>query len=280
MRGKCDASLMRACQTCGILVPMIDPSDPMSTFAGLRDRDYKRAGLIVLEGRIVIEKALSCGGRVRALLCVPADEDEWRRVSCDTFAVGALGRAEMENLVLFAFHRGALALADRPPPPVPEDLPAGSALALWNVTDPDNLGALIRSASALGVSRIYLGPGCADPYGRKSLRASMGCALGLPIVPLSGIGELPLARGQGGNLLVAAALAPGAAEPAAVAALAVSASRAVTLLLGNEGWGLPPDIVAACDERVIVPMAGGVDSLNVGAAGAILMWELFRRHTR
>ncbi len=270
---------------------MIDPSDPFSAFAGLRDRDYARAGLIVCEGRIVIQKALDCGIRLRSLVCVPADEEEWRGVS-DTpglscsFSVASMGRAEMADLLGFSFHRGAMALADRPPPPDPVTVPSGHALALWNVTDPDNLGALIRSAAALGASCIYLGPGCADPYSRKALRASMACALGLPIVPLSGIAELPLARGHSGtgfvtgdrarvgNLLVAAALVPGALEPGEVPAAA--SGRPVTLLLGNEGWGLPADLVAACDERVIVPMANSVDSLNVGAAGAILMWELFR----
>ncbi|MBU0929421.1 MAG: RNA methyltransferase, partial [Spirochaetes bacterium] len=74
-------------------------------------------------------------------------------------------------------------------------------------------------------------------------------------------------------LLAAAALVPGALEPRAAPGRA--GGRHVTLVLGNEGWGLPADVVAACDERVVVPMAGRVDSLNVGAAGAILMWELF-----
>jgi len=188
----------------------------------------------------------------------------------------------MADLLGFSFHRGAMALADRPVPPDLATIPAGHALALWNVTDPDNLGALIRSAAALGASRIYLGPGCADPYSRKALRASMACALGLPIIPLSGIEQLPLARGptatgdraRAGNLLVAAALVAGALEPREV--LVAASQSFMTLLLGNEGWGLPADVVAACDERVIVPMAGSVDSLNVGAAGAILMWELFR----
>lgn len=273
---------------------MIDPSDPFSAFAGLRDRDYARAGLIVCEGRIVIQKALDCGIRLRSLVCVPADEEEWRGVSAAScpssgFSVASMGRAEMADLLGFSFHRGAIALADRPAPPDPAIVPMGHALALWNVTDPDNLGALIRSAAALGASRIYLGPGCADPYSRKALRASMACALGLPIIPLSGIEELPLARGpaaaedrapatgdraRAGNLLVAAALVPGALEPRDV--LVAASQSFVTLLLGNEGWGLPADVVAACDERVIVPMAGSVDSLNVGAAGAILMWELFR----
>lgn len=263
---------------------MIDPTNPHAAFAGLRDRDYARAGLMVCEGRIVIQKALDEGVRLRSLLCVPADEDEWRALSGGSFAVAAMNRAEMADLLGFSFHRGALALADRPAPPA--SLPDGHALVLWNVTDPDNLGALIRSAVALGAARVYLGPGCADPYSRKALRASMACALGVPIVPLPGVEELALARGgdraradgdraAAGNLLVAAALVPGAVEPRSLATAGTYAS----LVLGNEGWGLPADVVAACDAAVAVPMAGGVDSLNVGAAGAILMWELFR-HTR
>lgn len=275
----------------------IDPRDPRSAFAGLRDRDYARAGLMVLEGRIVIEKALDCGARLRSLLCVPADEAEWRDRSRDraarpsdgsgsamaaggdelAFTVEAMGRADMADLLGFSFHRGTLALADRPAPPDPAALPEGPALGLWNVTDPDNLGALIRSAAALGARRVYLGPGCADPYSRKALRASMACALGLAVVSLAGLGELGLAR-AGGNAVVAAALTEGAREPGELAAGLAASGRAgrVTLVLGNEGWGLPGEVVAACDERVVVPMARGVDSLNVGAAGAILMWELFR----
>lgn len=263
---------------------MIDPTDPSSAFAGLRDRDYARAGLMVCEGRIVVQKALDCGVRLRSMLCVPADEEEWLGVSGGRFPVAALSRADMADLLGFQFHRGLLALADRPTSPEPGAAPGGPALALWNVTDPDNLGALIRSAAALGAARVYLGPGCADPYSRKALRASMACALGLPVLPLADASELELARGPsargavggavGGNLLVAAALVPGALTPDG--ARAAAAGRPVTLILGNEGWGLPSEVTAACDERVIVPMAGGVDSLNVGAAGAILMWELFR----
>lgn len=258
---------------------MIDPSDPISVFAGLRDRDYARSGLMVCEGRIVIEKALECGIRLRSMLCVPADEEEWRSISGGTFSVCAMARAHMTDLLGFSFHRGTLALADRPSPPDPSVIQPGPALALWNVTDPDNLGALIRSAVALGASRVYIGPGCADPYGRKALRASMACVLSLPIVPVSSVEELRTGQaavvvGTGlGNLVVAAALVPGASDPRSL--LTKAAGRSITLVLGNEGWGLPDELVASCDERVIVPMAARVDSLNVGAAGAILMWELF-----
>lgn len=230
---------------------------------------------MVLEGRIVIQKAIDCGVRLRSMVCVPADEDEWRGVSGGSFTVAALDRADLAELLGFSFHRGMLALADRPAPPDPARIPPGHALALWNVTDPDNLGALIRSAAALGAGCVYLGPGCADAYSRKALRASMACALELPLVPLSDIDGLD--RGPAGNLVAAAALVPRALRPEELAAVAVQAGKAITLVLGNEGWGLPEALVHACDHGVIVPMTGQVDSLNVGAAGAILMWELFGR---
>jgi tRNA G18 (ribose-2'-O)-methylase SpoU len=147
--------------------------------------------------------------------------------------------------------------------------PGGNALVLWNVTDPDNLGALVRSAAALGARSVWLGPGCADPFGRKTLRTSMGCVLSLPLFSLldpAGLVALRPSRYVAAAALVEEARLPGALSP----------DRPVALVMGNEGWGLPQDVLAACDGSVMLPMESGVDSLNVGAAGAILMWELFR----
>jgi tRNA G18 (ribose-2'-O)-methylase SpoU len=271
------------------------PSGTLSLFESLRDRDYAREGLLVCEGRIVMEKALQAGLAIRSLLTVPADEEQWRLRAPAGTPVYALPAAAMEAHIGFKFHHGALALAERPysaerPSQVkPAERPysaerprqggqavgldgIGPALALWNVTDPDNLGALIRSAAALGAVAIYLGGGCADPYGRKALRASMGNALCLPLFILGSEAELEAARGPGGNALVAAALSPGAKAPGEL-----RRGRLPTLVLGNEGWGLPQPVLERCDEAVMLPMARGVDSLNVGAAGAILMWELFPR---
>ncbi len=262
------------------------PHGSLSLFGKLRDRDYAREGLLVCEGRIVLEKALQAGLAIRSILTVPADEGQWRERAPEGTPVFALPKAAMEAHIGFSFHHGALALAERPRPVEPAEAqgqapcngqaaglgPRGPALALWNVTDPDNLGALIRSAAALGAVAIYLGGGCADPYGRKALRASMGNALCLPLFHLGSEAELESARGPGGNALVAAALSPGAKAPAAL-----SRERPPTLVLGNEGWGLPAGVLGRCDEAVMLPMARGVDSLNVGAAGAILMWELFPR---
>lgn len=248
-------------------------------FKNLRDRDYAREGLFVCEGRLVLEKALAAGYGIEALLCVPSDEGEWRRQLAawaqTSAAISVMSRPDMEALVGFSFHRGVLALARRPEP---APWPAGPwrseprGLILWNVTDPDNLGTLIRSAAALSAGWVGFGPGCADPLGRKALRSGMGCALSLPLV--YGIDVAALAALPGAVL--AAALVPDALEPREARAFADRRGQ-TCLVLGNEGYGLPPEVLEASTARVIVPMAGSVDSLNVGAAGAILMWELFAR---
>ncbi|MFH2114874.1 MAG: RNA methyltransferase [Spirochaetota bacterium] len=265
----------------------MDSTSPLSLFTRLRDRDYAREGILVCEGRLVLEKAMAAGLRIRSILCVPADEEAWRSLAPAGAAVFSLPRPQMEAHLGFAFHRGVLALAERPALAgyptqtkgltleeqenfhVPAD-PGGPAMVLWNVTDPDNLGALVRSAAALGAQSVWLGPGCADPYGRKTLRTSMGCVLSLPLFRLSDAAGLTALRSS--RFVAAAAMVEEARLPREL-----PSDRPVALVMGNEGWGLPEDVLAACDGAVMLPMDSGVDSLNVGAAGAILMWELFRR---
>ena len=242
----------------------------LEVFRGLRDADYRSRGLVVAEGRIVAEKALEAGLRIRALVCVPSARGEWEGRSEGRFEVQVLPRSEIEELAGFPFHRGVLALAERPEIPALRtgNLPQGHLLWLWNVTDPDNLGTLIRSAAALGAGGVLLGPGCADPYGRKALRTSMGNALVRPL-RRADLDAVSLVRSAGLRIL-AAELGPDARPPEEF-----RSGNPCALVLGNEGWGLPAEVSDACDGRVVVPMARDVDSLNVGAAGAILMYALF-----
>lgn len=242
----------------------------LSIFRNLRDNDYRNQGLIVVEGRIVAEKALEAGLAFRAMVCVPSALAEWERIAAGRFPVEALPRPEIEALAGFPFHRGVLALASRPVLPAlrADNLPEGDILVLWNVTDPDNLGTLIRSAAALGSGGILLGPGCADPYSRKALRTSMGNALVRPL--RTGDASALALLASAGKTTCAAALSEDA-----VPLDRFRTPRPVALVLGNEGWGLPEEVAGACDYRVTIPMARGVDSLNVAAAGAILMYALF-----
>ena len=139
-----------------------------------------------------------------------------------------------------------------------------------------NVGALFRSAAALGADAAILSPRCADPYVRRAVRVSMGCVFKLPWARADEASwpdaTLEGLRGRGFSVL-ALALEEGAA-PLDDPALLASERRA--LLFGSEGYGLSRQALAACDRSVIIPMARGVDSLNVAASSAVAFWQLFR----
>ncbi len=256
--------------------------------ADLKDRDYSKTGLMALEGRIVIEKALECGVEIVGLLRSPESGIHWLDAYTGKFPVITMEHAELCALAGFKFHHGALALAQRPAlkqvaelKPVPEQSNTSEAwLCLWNVTDPSNVGALIRSAAGLGAAGVLLGEGCADPYYRKALRASMGNAFSLPLYTCDESALQALAA-QGFDLVAATLSAR--ALPLSIAALkredlaTETLNHPLILILGNEGFGLPAQITSLCSQEVYIPMSGNVDSLNVVVAGGICMYALMRR---
>jgi TrmH family RNA methyltransferase len=144
-----------------------------------------------------------------------------------------------------------------------DDLPVGAlpvGLALWRVTDPGNVGTLLRTADAFGPASVSLSPGCADPTGPKALRASAGAIFRVPLAPFDDAARprVALVAGQGAPL---PELALG--EPA-------------TFVLGAEREGLPDDVVRACDEVAHIPQSESAESLNVAVAGAVALYELRR----
>jgi TrmH family RNA methyltransferase len=133
-------------------------------------------------------------------------------------------------------------------------------VALWGVGDPGNVGTVVRSAHAFGAASVALGPGSADPYGHKAVRASMGAIFSVPVVRVRGVDELPGRR---------VALAAGAGRP-----LAELDAREVTLVVGAEREGLPAHILAECDELCHIPIAS--ESLNAAMAATVAMYEVSR----
>lgn len=252
----------------------------LSLLSGLKEKDFSRSGLMALEGRILIEKALAAGVDIIGLACVDERKEEWTAASRGAFPVHPMTHAELSALVDFPFHRGAIAMARRPEilafgafgadRSLPAGWERGAWLCLWDVSDPSNVGALIRTAAGLGARGVLLGPGSADPYYRKALRASMGNAFSLPLY--SATSETITALRSAGVVTIAATL-----SPEAVSLREFAPHRPLVLMVGNEGYGLPADIVGLCDSEVHIPMAGGVDSLNVVVAAAICMFELFGR---
>lgn len=263
----------------------------MSALHDLKDKDLSAEGLMILEGRIVVEKAIQCG--IPILLAVISEESDasWlekalrsRPQASDDLSmpIERLSHAEICDLVGYRFHHGAVAVARRPRLKTcdfldgqetsdSQALPEKS-LCLWNITDPSNIGALIRTAAGLGLDAVYLGPGCADPYYRKALRASMGNAFSISLY--SADESICVKLGKRGCRAIAATLTPGATPLDRFVVEGPS-----VLVLGNEGFGIPREVIALCDDEVYIPMKEGVDSLNVAVAGAILMYGLYKEGT-
>jgi TrmH family RNA methyltransferase len=217
-------------------------------------RQREKLGLFVCEGEDLVAAALAAG-----LEPVEALVDAERGALAEQ-----LPRAEEVTPALMA----DVSTLAHPPRVVAvfrrADLPRGveppTGLALWHVSDPGNVGALIRTADALGPAFLALSPGCADPTGPKALRASMGAVFR---VPLAGFDDAPRPR---------VALVPRGGQPLAELDL----GERVTFVLGAERLGLPDDVLAHCDETASIPVAAGAESLNVASAGAIALYELHR----
>jgi TrmH family RNA methyltransferase len=169
--------------------------------------------------------------------------------------------------------QGVVALAARPRWEAEALFPPGRIALLvvaLGVQDPGNVGALFRSAEAAGATGMVLGDGTADPFAWKALRGSMGSAFRLPHLRTGGTDALALLRRHGVRLLAAAADAP---RPLWETDL----GGALAILVGAEGRGLPPAVRAAADLAVRIPMAAPVESLNVGVAAAVLLYEAARQ---
>jgi tRNA G18 (ribose-2'-O)-methylase SpoU len=174
----------------------------------------------------------------------------------------------LDGVAGFHVHRGCLAVGERPAPaPIAES--ARAVVALEDLVDVDNLGAMARNAAALGADALLLSPRCADPFYRKAIRVSMGSVFFLPIVRARRWPDDLLALRP--RALVAAVL--GDAVPAAT----LPALSSFALVLGAEGPGLSSETIRLCDHRATIPMAPGADSLNVATAGAVLLYELLSR---
>jgi tRNA G18 (ribose-2'-O)-methylase SpoU len=267
-----------------VRTPVDDPDDPrIAEFVGLRDRELAgprgrgrrvpASGLFIAEGDVVVARALRAGYRMRAAL---VDATRTEPLPADVPAnatVYAAAPAVLRRITGLGVHRGMLASFDRRPlPPAAEVLAAARrVVVLERVSNPTNLGVIVRSAAGLGIDAVLLDPTCTDPLYRRVARVAMGEGYAFPWawLPRLPAGLEPV-RDAGFRLL---ALTP---DPEAVPIdrVQVGEGERVALLFGAEGPGLSAGTLAAADERVGIPMRGGVDSLNVGVAAGIAFWVL------
>ena len=260
-----------------------DPSDErLVDYVGLTDVALRRAvepagGLFIAESEKVIRRALATGHRPRSFLMA----ERWltdladlvARAEVDGTPVYVGDHDVIEELTGFHLHRGALAAMHRQPlRPVADVVDrARRVVVLEDIVDHTNVGALFRSAAALGVDAVLVTPRCADPLYRRAIRVSMGTVFQVPWTRIDPWpAGLDLLR-DNGFAVAALALSDDAVT---LDAYAAEPPERVALVLGTEGDGLSNRTLAAVDTVVRIPMGGGVDSLNVAAAGAVAAWAL------
>ena len=249
----------------------------------LMNRDCPAEGLFIAESPKVIARALEAGYEPVSLLMERKRlEGEERDIiaRCGDIPVFVSDVEVLKQLTGFPLTRGTLCAMRRRPEPGLEDICAKArrVAVLENIQNPTNLGAIFRSAAALGMDAVLLTPDCTDPLYRRCVRVSMGTVFQIPWThigdsqadwPERGLSRLR----ELGFATAAMALRADAVPPDDPALLA---EERLAVVLGTEGDGLAQDTIADCDYTVRIPMTHGVDSLNVAAASAVAFWALGR----
>jgi len=226
--------------------------------------EYRRErGEFLCDGAKLLAEAAAHGAEIRdVFVCgdVPPGIPEGARVyEVPREVLEAASPLKTPQDVLFS---AALPKAEQGP------VPAGSVI-LENVQDPGNVGTMLRSANAFGAPAVVLTGACADPWGPKAVRASMGAVFRERIVEtdLAGLGAMK----RGGVRLLGAALGARSED------IRKADLSGAFIAIGNEGAGLSRELLALCDGLVIIPMDPGCESLNAASAAAVILWEMARR---
>lgn len=246
------------------------------TDIALRRRLEPEGGLYIAESAKVLARALAAGHRPRSVLT----QEKWLddvaallAASPDDVPVYVVDPAIAEAVSGYAIHRGVLAAMHRPVLPAPATVLEGArrVLILEDIVDHTNVGAAFRAAAGLGADAVLVSERCADPLYRRSVRVSMGTVFQVPWTRLPAWREGRGVLHGAGFRIAALALADDAVD---LDAFASQPPERLALVLGAEGDGLSRNALAAADDVVTIPMAGGVDSLNVAAAASVALWAL------
>ncbi len=248
----------------------------VAEYAHLGDPLWLRAhGLFIAEGRLVVERLVAAGRfRIRSLLVTPAASDALAdRLPAPPCPVYLAPRPVLESLTGFSFHQGCLALAERGAGLPASALAAGRRLlAIEGVGNPDNVGGLFRVAAAFGLDGVLIDAATGDPLYRKAIRTSMGAAVRLPFARTAAFVEALAALRTSVTIVALTPRSP--AVPLREYQRMREVDDGVLLLVGAEGPGLSDEALRVADVRVSIPLAPGVDSLNVVVAAGIAMAAL------
>ena len=245
-----------------------------------RHADHEQQRIFVAEGDKVVRRLLESDFAVVSALLT----EEWvprleplLRARSEEIPVFVAPKPLLEQLVGFPLFQGVMAVGRFPESIALETILRKSVrphllVAVEGLTSAENLGVIVRNCAAFGVHALIVGETSSTPYLRRAVRNSMGAIFKLPVVaPPNLVQTLQHLRQQGVRCIAA----HGSATTRTL--MRCDLTQDCCIVLGNEGYGLSPEVLGVCDEAVSIPMANGVDSLNVGNAGAVFLYEVSRQ---
>jgi tRNA G18 (ribose-2'-O)-methylase SpoU len=248
-----------------------------------RQVEHRRQGIFVAEGEKVVRRLLASHFPVISVLL----PEKWYRelepvlkARPEVIQVFIAEKSLLETLTGFSMYQGLLALARIPPGPsldqILEQTPPPLLLAAVEaLSSAENLGAVVRNCAGLGVHALVVGETCTSPYLRRAVRSSMGAIFELPVIETASLLEtLKHLRRRGVRSVAAHPHTQGRTLSQA------DLRGSCCIVLGSEGNGLSPAVLAACDDAAAIPMPPTVDSLNVGSAAAIFFYEAKRQRNQ
>lgn len=255
-----------------MLIPVDELSDArLDAYRNLRDRQLVDQDRLIAEGEHLVRRLLDSTLRTESVLVARRRAEQWAPRIPPSVPLYVVPDPVIHDIIGFRFHSGVIAVGRRPASPAladvlpPRDGPALLVLAS-DLISADNLGGIIRLSAGFGADALIVGPRCVDPFYRLSVRVSMGTCFTLPIVRSRDLVLDLMQLRRHGIRTLATVL-----DPAACPLHEMPRPPRVALVLGNEAHGLDPEQVAACDQRVTLPMRRGTDSLNVTTAAAIFL---------
>jgi len=263
-----------------------------------RSAEHEAQGIFIAEGEKVTRRLLESRFTVVSVVLPEKHLEHFRpllEARPETVTVYLAEKSLLESLVGYSLFQGVLSVGKIPPPAPLDEILAKSArpqlfVAIDGLSNAENLGAVVRNCVAFGVQALLVGETCSSPYLRRSVRNSMGTVFQLPVWEVRAANQAAAAgrRDAPTRFSLAQTLRDlrGAHGIRCIAAHPHTDKKVLSqadfsgdccVVFGSEGQGISPEVLAACDEAVAVPMANGVDSLNVGAAAAVFLYEANRQ---
>jgi len=264
------------------VIPIVDIDDPrLDIYRHLKQTNQTRwEQIFIAEGEKLVERLLESDFETLSILAATTHVERLLPRVLEGIPIYVIPANEIDRLIGFHFHRGVLACGRRKPSPTLEslwvDTPSPVTLVLCpDIKDPENLGAILRISAAFGVQGVLVGRDGTDPYSRRVLRVSMGTIFRLPVVQIDDWATAFQKLAAAGFETAATIL-----DPSAESLTTARRPDRFALAFGCEGHGLSADFVAQCNRRVTIPMANGVDSLNVAVSAGIFLHHFTESHNR